>query len=202
MTLRMTFCAGVVCAVLIIGVPHAWPHPHVFVSGSAKLSFDEKGLAGFHVQWVFDEMYSSTVVLDYDRNGNGRFEPTEVAALQKDVFMPLREFDFFTHIKIDGKPFEVSYVTGFTPEIRDGALVCRFFAPCHVPAGGSFREVKLSLYDQSFYHSVTLERDPVTYENHGSYEVRHRIAKNREDAYYYGQVYPEEITLMFRRRNA
>jgi ABC-type uncharacterized transport system substrate-binding protein len=163
--------------------------------------FDEKGLAGVHVQLVFDEMYSSTVILDFDRNGNGRFDPAEVAALQKDIFIPLREFDFFTHIKIDGKVFKVAYVTGFVPEIRDSTVTCRFFVPCHVPAGGSFREVKLSLYDQSYYHSVSLERNPVTYENQRSYEVSHRIGKNKNEAYYYGQVYPEEITLRFRKRH-
>jgi ABC-type uncharacterized transport system substrate-binding protein len=201
MQVRSLLLVCSVCIALGLVAFPAWSHPHVFVSGSAKAAFDAKGLAGFHVQWVFDEMFSSSVILDFDRDGNGRFDPGEAASMQKDFFMPLREFDYFTHIKIDGKPFRVSYVTGFTPDIRDGMLVCLFFAPCHVPAGGSFREVKLSLYDQSYYHSVTLERNPVTYENNRTYEVSHRVAKNRDEAYYYGQVYPDEITLRFGKKN-
>ena len=198
---RISLCISVVCITLFLLAPSAWPHPHVFLDATARMVFDNKGLAGFRIQWVFDEMFSSMIILDFDKNGTGRFDPPEMARLQKDAFMNLRDLDFFTHIKIDGKAFKISSVNDFTAEIRDGTVTYRFFVPCHVPASGSFREVKLSLYDQSYYHSVTLGKDPVTYENNRLYDVTQRIETNKNEAYYYDQIYPEEITLRFRKKN-
>ena len=122
--------------------------------------------------------------------------------MQKDFFMPLKEFDFFTHIKIDGKPFKVSYITGFTPEVKEGIVIIHFFVPCHVRADNSNHEIKLSLYDQSYYYSVELEKNPVTYKDYKSYEVSYRIETNMNEAYYYDQIYPEEITMRFRKKHA
>ena len=43
-----------------------------------------------------------------------------------------------------------------------------------------------------------LFRIDADFENASSYELHYQIGKNKKEAYYYGQVYPEEITLKFR----
>lgn len=201
MKLRILLCTCAVYIAFLLFSSSAWSHPHVFLTSSARFVFDEKGLAGIRVQWVFDDMFSSSLILDFNKSGTGRFNPTEAAAVKKDFFMPLQKLDFFTHIKIDGKAFKVGYVTGFTPEIKNGIVVIGFFVPCHVPADNSFHELKVSLYDQSYYHSVALESNPVSYDNNRFYEVSNKIETNMNEAYYYGQVYPDEITMKFRKKH-
>jgi ABC-type uncharacterized transport system substrate-binding protein len=179
----------------------AWSHPHVSVYSAVQFAFDDEGLAGVRIRWVFDEMFSSMIIFDFDKNGNGRFEPTEIECLENGAFANLREFDYFLHMKIDDRPFGVKTVTDFTAEIRGERLVYQFFVPCRVSAVDVSREVRLAIYDVTFYTSVFLANNPVAYKNDREYVVEHRIGKNTEDAYYYGQIYPEEITLRFKRKN-
>ena len=187
--------------ILVLTAAPAWSHPHVFLYSSVDVVFDEKGLAGFRIGWLFDEMFSSMIFLDFDKNGNQRFEPSEIEAIREGAFSNLRNFDYFTHIKINGEPFKVKFVADFSASINKGQLVYRFFVPCHVQALETFKEVKLSIYDQSFYSSVFWAENPLTFENREPFEIEHRIEKNKNEAYYYGQIYPEEIILRFKRKD-
>ena len=188
----------IVIFVLIVPVRPSLPHPHVFIYNSINVVFDEKGLAGFRVKWVFDEMFSNMIINDFDKNRNRRFEPQELERIKNGTFSNLKNFDYFTHIKITGRIFKVKFVKDFSADIKDNALVYQFFIPCHVRAASSFKEIKISIYDITFYCSVFLTKDPVGFENDSPFEHRHQIGRNKKDTYYYEQVYPEEITLRFR----
>ena len=176
-------------------------HPHVFIYNAVTVVFDQKGLSGFEIRWAFDEMFSSMIILDFDKNRNGRFEPAEIADVKKGAFFNLREFDYFTHIKIGEKPFQVKYVKAFSAEIKNNILIYSFFIPCHVSATRKWKEVAISVYDREFYTSVFLAKDPIVLKSHGPFEVRRRIEKNRAEAYFYGQIHPDEATVRFRLKN-
>ncbi len=99
-----TLCAAIaVC--FIIGL-HAVSssHPHVFIHTAVDAVFDDEGLAGFQVRWLFDEMLSSMILMDYDQNDNRRFEPSEVKALEEGAFSNLKNFHYFVHVDIQGSP--------------------------------------------------------------------------------------------------
>lgn len=187
--------------ILLLPVSISWSHPHVFLYNTVGVIFDEKGLAGFSVRWLFDEMFSSMIILDFDKNGNNLLEPPEIEGIRKNAFSNLRNFNYFIHVSINGKEFNVQYVTDFSAEVVEGCLVYQFFVPCHIHATETFQEICLSVYDHTFYCDVTLAENPVTYQKEGSYEITHRIETNHNRAYYYGQICPEEITLRFRRKN-
>ncbi len=141
------------------------------------------------------------LIYDFDKNGNGSFEPSEIREIKNGAFSNLKNFDYFTHIKINGKPFKVKFVKDFSAKIKGDALTYRFFVPCHVLALSTFKEIRISIYDDSFYCSVFLTKKPIDFENASPYEFHYRIGKNKKEAYYYGQVFPEEITLRFRLKN-
>jgi ABC-type uncharacterized transport system substrate-binding protein len=191
--------AGV--SLMMLPAAGLWSHPHVFIYSAVEIVFDENGLSGFDIRWQFDEMFSSMIFLDYDKNGNRQFESSEMALVQKEAFVNLRKFNYFTHIKINGEPFKVQFVTDFSARINKDNLIYRFFVPCHVQAIENIKTVKVAIYDQTFYSSVFLIQNPVAYKNGSSFDVDHTIEKNKDDAYYFGQIYPEEITLNFRRKN-
>lgn len=178
--------------------PKAFSHPHVFIHNSVTFVFDNKGLAGFKVYWVFDEMFSNTLILDYDKNGNGNFELSEIKKLEKGAFSNLKNFDYFTHIKIKGKPFKVRFFKDFSAKITKNKVVYIFFLPCHIRAVSSFKEVNISVHDKTFYCTVFLMKDQIFFENDSPFDHHHQIAKNPKEAFYYGQIYPEEIILKFR----
>lgn len=175
-------------------------HSHVWVHHGVIVHFDQNGLAGFKQEWVFDEMFSNMIIHDFDKNQDGRFEPTEIKAIQKGAFSNLENFEYFTHIKIDGKPFKVNFVKDFKAEIVDDIVVYHFFVPCHVKALSSFKEIRIALYDESFYTSLTLVKERIFFKNDSGFEHQHQVELNKDEPYYYGQVYPEEIILRFRKK--
>ena len=200
MVRRKVLTIGILLFLLVWPAVTSWSHPHVFLYNAVNVVFDEKGIAGFSIRWVFDEMFSSMIILDFDKNGNNRLEPSEIEDIKRGAFSNLRKFDYFTHITINGTVFKVQYVTDFSAEILEGTLVYQFFVPCHVPAIDTFKEIRVSIYDHTYYCSVFLAENPLTYEKRNAYEIEHRIETNQEEAYYYGQIHPEEITLRFKRK--
>ncbi len=193
---------GLLALMLLLGFRGvSWSHPHVFFDSTVTVVFDEKGITGFKITWVFDEMFSSMMIHDFDTNGNGRFEASEGESLRKGAFSNLRHFDYFVHITIGDALFKVKYVTDFSADIMEDTMIYRFFVPCHIRATGTFKEVCLSVYDRTFYCSVFLSEDPVTYENGAPYQIEQSIETNSDKAYYYGQIYPEEIKVRFKQKN-
>ncbi len=178
----------------------AWAHPHVFIHAAVDAVFDREGLAGFRVRWVFDEMFSSTIRMDYDLNDNSQFEPSEVKALEKGAFSNLKNFNYFVHVDIQGKPFEVSFVKDFDAEIKGEKMLYAFFVPCHVRATDRFKDIHVAIYDPEFYCSVFLVEDPLAYENREPYETSYRVEDNPDRAYYFGQIIPREIRMRFKRK--
>jgi ABC-type uncharacterized transport system substrate-binding protein len=200
MVYKKILSIGILAFILLVSAVTSWSHPHVFLYSTVHVVLDEKGIAGFTVRWVFDEMFSSMIILDFDKNGNKQLEPSEIKNVKRGAFSNLREFDYFTHITINGTVFKVQYVTDFSAEILEDALVYQFFVPCHIHAIETFKEVRVSIYDHTCYCSVSLAENPVTYDKQSPYEIEHRIETNQNKAFYYGQIHPEEITLRLKRK--
>jgi len=195
--------ALILAAFLLFVLPDASSsHPHVFIQNSLRIVFDQQGLAGVQVSWVFDEFFSSMIADEFDRNHNNTLEESEIHAMKKEAFANLAKFDYFSFIKIDGKPFKVAYIRDFTASLEGGKLIYEFMIPCHVTAGTTFKEFIIAQYDPTYYSRVAFAKDqPVTLEGASDFEVNWRIHKNLKEAYYYGQVHPVEVIVSFKWKN-
>lgn len=178
-----------------------YSHPHVFVYTSIDACFDEKGLEGFQIYWKFDEMFSSMFIYDFDKNRNQKFEQSELEELKKGAFDNLKKFNYFCHIDILDKKFDVEYVKTFKAWIKGSSLYYSFFVPCHVQAVNEDKKISIAVYDHSFYCSVFLTKDPLYLKNNQNFEISYEVKRNPEKAYYFNQIVPKDITLKFRRKN-
>jgi len=72
-----------IIAIALLGIlgENVLSHPHVFIVQRIEVVFDDKGLAGFRIEWKFDEMFSSMIAGDYDKNQNKYLEPDEIAVM-------------------------------------------------------------------------------------------------------------------------
>jgi ABC-type uncharacterized transport system substrate-binding protein len=176
-------------------------HPHVFVDAELTIVFDDQGLAGFRQRWIFDEMFSSTMLSNFDKNNDDSLDVHEVEEIKKGGFSNLRNYGFFTHILIDEKTFDVNYVTEFSAETHDNRLVYTFFVPCHVAASEQFKQVTVSLFDETYYTDVALLSDPLSCEGDSIFVVSYEIKRIKEFSYYYGQVIPDGVSIQFKRNH-
>ena len=177
-------------------------HPHVFIQDTLRIVFEQQGLAGVRVRWVFDEFFSSMIAEEFDHNHNNKLEKSEIINIKKGAFANLAKFDYFSFIRINGKPFKVKYVRDFSAAMASGKLIYGFMIPCRVKATTTSKEFVISQYDPTYYTRVAFAKDrPVSLEGASAFEVSYRISKNMKEAYYYGQVHPVEVILKFKRRH-
>lgn len=174
-------------------------HPHVFIDNSVTVLFDEQGLAGFEAEWVFDEMFSGTILQDFDKDKDGEFSSTEIKEIKNGAFSNLKNFDYFTHMRISGKNFKVKEVKDFTARIAEENVIYNFLIQCHVKSESFYKEVEIAFYDKTYFVQVSLKsEEPVAFRDTSDINFTYEIFDDENNAYYYGQIFPETILLKFR----
>lgn len=171
-------------------------HPHVWIDAATTFVFEDRALVGLRHHWRFDEFFSSFVIEEHDADGDGAFDETETQAVREQAFANLREYDYFTHLRIDGKKLPLDQVTGFTAENDDGVLVYTFTMPLPEPVDPGARRMAAGVYDPEYYVEVLLDEfDPVRFEGIPSGACTFAIREDTEHPIYYGMVNPLAITL-------
>ena len=155
-------------AAILLGLAVTTPataHPHVFVSVVAEVEYDGQGqMTGIRHRWSFDEMYSASAVLGLDKNGDGKYDRTELDELAKINVESLKEFDYFTFMTIEGIAVAFTDPIDYYVEADDqGLLTLTFTLPAKVPIKHGSLNVVLSVYDPSFFIAFTFaEKNPVS----------------------------------------
>jgi ABC-type uncharacterized transport system substrate-binding protein len=153
-------------ASFIAGTAPLSAHPHVWLDAVATFVFEGEQLRALRLTWAFDEFFGTAIIRRFDENRNGSFEPAENAELEKGAFANLKEYGWFTHLKIDGKHVPVGGVSGFQASTRNGQLVYDFTLALPPNLDPTANEVAVSLFDESYFVEVSLEAtDPVRFQN-------------------------------------
>src|SRR5918994_549986 len=89
-------------------------HPHVWINDVTTFLFKDRQLAGIRHHWEFDEIFSSYVIDEQDANKDGELDRAEIDAIQANAFSNLRDYGYFTHLRIDGKEVPLTEVADFS----------------------------------------------------------------------------------------
>lgn len=186
-------------ALILLPAGQARAHPHVFVDNHVTFLFGPGGLEGFQLSWLFDDMFGSAIIQDYDRDHDGRFSPGETAVLKAEVFDYLKHSHWFTFVEVDGAPRETREVHGFSARIVRGRLLYEFIVPLAVPATGGERQVLLSVHDPSYYADVQTPEDSVPDMVGGeAFGARATARLNPDKTYSSYRAWLPEVLLVFR----
>lgn len=121
-------------AVLLLTAGAAEAHPHVFITSSMDLKFDDAGrLAGIADTFVFDEVFSSYATQGLDKNGDGVLSREELADLAKTNVTSMKEFDYFTYVLYNKEIVGLADPTDYSLEYAEGRLTLHFFLPLKTP---------------------------------------------------------------------
>jgi ABC-type uncharacterized transport system substrate-binding protein len=156
---------AVLAALLLAAAGPAAAHPHVWVDNVLTFVFDGDRLTSLRLTWSFDEFFGTAIIRRFDENRNSRFEPAENDKLQASAFAALKEYGYFTHIEIDGKPVTVDSVRGFQASVRSNQLVYDFTVPLPAPVDPATAAISVSIYDESYFVEASLDaNDPVRFD--------------------------------------
>ena len=161
---RLFFCGFAAVAGLMITTAAARAHPHVWVTVKSELVYASDGtVTGVRHAWTFDDMFSAFATQGIESKKKGEFTREELAPLAEVNVSSLKEYDFFTYARANGKKLEFDeppegYYLDFNP--KDTVLTLHFTLPLKVPVKA--KELALEVYDREFFVDFSFaERDPV-----------------------------------------
>jgi ABC-type uncharacterized transport system substrate-binding protein len=177
-------------------------HPHVFIENSFIFVFNDAGMSGVQIKWVLDEMFSATIIMDYDWNNNRFFEESEIKAVERGAFTNLKHYNYFLHIQCDYVNRTIAYVTNFKAEIADNSVIYYFFVPLDIKAAAAGRLISVGCYDQTYFCDISYAKvAPVRLQGNSHYECSWQIVEDKKNAYWGGFIIPKIVSLKFRKKN-
>jgi ABC-type uncharacterized transport system substrate-binding protein len=152
------------CAGLVITTAAARAHPHVWVTVKSELVYAPDGtVTGVRHAWTFDDMFSVFATQGIESKKKGEFTREELAPLAEVNVTSLKEYDFFTYAKANGKKIEfddppAGYYLDFDP--KDTVLTLHFTLPLKAPVKA--KDLALEVYDREFFVDFSFaEKDAV-----------------------------------------
>lgn len=193
---RVAWAVGASLASLCLPSAPVRAHPHVWINAVATFVFADRLLVGVRHRWEFDELFSSMIIEDYDVDGDGSFDVTEIASVRENAFSNLRDYDYFTHMRLGGSRQPLTEVSEFTARVEEGVLVYEFTLPLPAPIDPDADGFALGVYDPEYYVELLLDPDdPVRFEGIADGGCTYVVREDEDHPIYYGMVYPLMITL-------
>ena len=156
--LRTLLCSLVTLAA-VAGAAQA--HPHVWVTMTSELVYAPDGsVTGVRHAWAFDDMFSTFATQGIESKQKGVFTREELAPLAQVNVDSLKDFDYFTYAKANGKKAPFEGPTDYWLEYKDSVLVLHFTLPFKAPVKAQRLDVEV--YDPTYFVDFELaEKDPV-----------------------------------------
>lgn len=129
-------------------------HPHVWVEMQSGVAFNDQGqISAVKLVWTFDDGYAQLALDGLDTNGNGTYEAEELAPLTRENLDSLKDYEFFTHVRLDGKKQLLGPPMAAGQSYSGGKLQLHFELPLVTPVDPTKGEFVLKIYDPEFYIS-------------------------------------------------
>jgi ABC-type uncharacterized transport system substrate-binding protein len=180
----------------VIGLPmSAAAHPHVFIDAVTTFQFNrERKIDRIALSWHFDDLYSSMLIDDFDRNRNGRFDPVEVQALYTEAFVNLWHYNFFTHIWVDGKERKIEKAHNFQAYILGQRIYYQFEIVVTPPIDPVKQHLDVGVFDPTYYTAFEMAPPrPVLFSGSSRPSCTYKIYLDQSHPIYYGAIAPHTI---------
>ena len=173
-------------------------HPHMFITSETTFVFNSEKLQGIFVQWTFDDMFSATIIDEYDKDKSGSFDTKETAVVKKNAFDYVAESKYFIDMKINGKAQVIKKVSRFTAKIKNNRLIYRFFVPLDLKVQKKETILNFSVFDETFYIDFDVKKPEV--ESHMAVNHSVKMLDYAKATDYYGQRPSKDIVLKFKKK--
>lgn len=131
---------------------------------NSDVVFNEQGLIqGINVMWTFDDGYTQMALDGLDADGDGTYSQSEIAPLTKENIASLKDYDYFTVMRFNGKKLDIGNVTEFGQIWSNNKLSLHFQVPLKNPLDPIDGEFAVKIYDPDFFIAIDyVKDDPVS----------------------------------------
>jgi len=168
-------------------------HPHVFITYKINFVFEEKKFSGFKINWLFDDVNSTLMFEDFDEDKDGKLSIDEMKELKTRTLDNMKEYDYFTYVKINGKSFNFPPLKDFKINILKNQMISfDFFIPCNIVSKKSEQKINILLKDKSNYIDFAPSKNPL------SFKESKKIIYNTNDSNFNENSDNKELNFTFK----
>lgn len=147
-------------AAVMFAPPQASAHPHVYVTVKSELVYGSDGsvMAVRHA-WTFDDMFSTYATQGLKTKVKDVYTREDLAPLAEVNVTSMKEYNYFTHAKADGKKIAFDDAKDYWLEFKDSVLTLYFT----IPVKGAFKPkaFELEVYDPEYFIDLSYdEKEP------------------------------------------
>lgn len=187
-----------IVAILLAGafgpVRPAAAHPHIFIDARVVFQMEGGKVVAITQYWIFDTVFGGVVIHAFDRNRNGKLEPGEVQQLRRGAFDALKDFNYFTVVRIGGRELKLTRATGFVAAVKDGRLAYEFTVPLPRPVDLHTDNPAFLFLDKTYYVAVELaKQNPLTFAGANPAGCKTVMRDDFNNPIYFGMVVPRML---------
>ncbi len=141
----------IVALTAFAAVTAAQAHPHVWVTMRSDLIYAPDGsITGIRNHWTFDESFSAFATQGLESDGKGGFTARALQPLAQVNVESLKEFDYFTYAKADGKKAPMrDPLPDYQLTFENPSLTLHFTLPFKTPVKA--KVLKIEIYDPTIF---------------------------------------------------
>jgi ABC-type uncharacterized transport system substrate-binding protein len=173
-------------------------HPHVWIDASAEFLFENDQITAIHVHWVFDDLFSMTLIDEFDENHDTRFFGEENTNLRDNAFAALAEVSWLTHLRRNEELLSFAGASDFTADVTDDRRVSYDFKlMLAAPLDPKTDTISLSVYDAEYYIDVAFTQvDPVLFSGIRNLSCHFEMSEDEKNRIYFDLVAPIRADLV------
>lgn len=156
---RAIVLASALAALLAAAGP-AQVHPHVFAEARLDviLSPDHQSIVALRHLWRFDELFSSTVMMEFDKNSDLKLDDKELKDVADTIHSSLAEFNYFQLVTQDGKDVKMVPPPHLMANFDNDQLIVLFESQPAKPIKLTGK-IDIGVYDPTFYTAIDFTED-------------------------------------------
>jgi len=158
---RNALMAGIIsgASMVLASISGAHAHPHVFAEARLDVAVDASRQVAFlrHL-WRFDDVFSSTVLMEFDSNSDLVLDEKELEAVGETIKGSLAEYNYFQLVTQDGKDVAMIPPARLVAKYENDQLVVLFETQPKNALNLSGK-VAIGVYDPTFYTAIDFADD-------------------------------------------
>ena len=156
--MKPSISKSLVVSMLMLGVEPAFTHPHVFAETKTEVVGNAGKLEALRHVWRFDEFFSATVQLEFDKDGDNKLNDAELAAIAATIKKSTAQFNYFQNVYDNGREVAMTVPGDMTIGFEGPSMILVFESKPEreVALAGS---LSFGIFDETFYTSLDFIND-------------------------------------------
>jgi ABC-type uncharacterized transport system substrate-binding protein len=146
-------------AILLASTAPARVHPHVFAEARLDVVVNpDQTVKSLRHVWRFDDLFSSTVLMEFDKNSDLKLDDDELKDVGDTVYHSLADYGYFQLVTANGKDVEMKPPPRLMAYFEHDQLIILFESEPKEPLKLSGK-VEFGVYDPTFYTAIDFVED-------------------------------------------